>query len=52
MSNEVLNTKGLKIGQVVKIPTTRILGESESSIGSDVVPANEIASASKTKNKK
>jgi len=52
MSNDELNTKGLKIGQVVKIPSTRVLGENESSIGSDVVPANEIASTSKTKNKK
>jgi len=52
MSNDVLNTKGLKIGQVIKIPSTRVLGENESSIGSDVVPANEIASTSKTKNKK
>lgn len=52
MSNDVLNTKGLKVGQVIKIPSTRVLGENESSIGSDVVPANEIASTSKTKNKK
>ena len=52
MSNEVLNTKGLKIGQVIKIPSTRKLAENESSIGSDVVPANEVASSSKTKNKK
>jgi len=52
MSNEILNTKGLKIGQVIKIPSTRKLAENESSIGSDVVPVNEVASSSKTKNKK
>jgi len=52
LSNEVLNTKGLKIGQTIKIPTTRKLSENESSIGSDVVPSNEVATSSKTKNKK
>lgn len=52
MSNEALNKKGLKIGQILKIPSTRILSENESSIGSGVVPSSEIASSSKTKNKK
>lgn len=52
MSNEVLQTKGLKIGQVIKIPSMRTLSENEASIGSDVVPASEVASTSKTKNKK
>lgn len=52
MSNEALQTKGLKIGQVIKIPSTRTLSENEASIGSDVVPASEVASSSKRKNKK
>ena len=52
MSNDALQTKGLKIGQVIKIPSTRTLSENEASIGSDVVPASEVASTSKTKNKK
>lgn len=36
MSNEGL--KGLSVGQVVRIPTTRSLGSEESSIGSTVTP--------------
>lgn len=52
MSNEALQTKGLKVGQLIKIPSTRTLSENEASIGSDVVPVSEVAPTSKTKNKK
>lgn len=34
--------KGLKVGQIVKIPGTKTLGENESSLGSDVTPSAEV----------
>jgi len=52
MSNETLQSKGLKVGQTIKIPSTRTLDANEASIGSDVTPVSEVASSSKTKNKK
>jgi len=43
MSNADLLKKGLKIGQTLKIPSTRILDEDEASIGSDVTPTTEVS---------
>jgi len=48
MSNEGGLKKGLQVGQVVKIPSTKTLGSNESSIGSDVTPTNEVETASKS----
>ncbi len=47
ISNENILKNGLKIGQVLKIPTTRVLAANESSIASDLTPTNE-TSKSKT----
>lgn len=48
MSNEGGLKKGLQVGQVIKIPSTKTLGSNESSIGSDVTPTNEVEKASKS----
>lgn len=47
MSNESVLKNGLKIGQVLKIPTTRVLAANETSVASDLTPTNE-TSKSKT----
>lgn len=43
LSNEGALKKGLQLGQVVKIPSTKALGSNESSIGSTVTPTREVA---------
>lgn len=42
MSNDGLK-KGLKLGQVVKIPSVRMIDSTESSIGSTVTPTREVS---------
>lgn len=43
MSNGDTFKNGLKVGQVIKIPSTKNLGEGESSIGTAVTPSKEVA---------
>ncbi len=42
MSNEEAIKKGLKVGQVVKIPSTKSIDSTASSIGSTVTPTREV----------
>lgn len=43
MSNGDALKKGLKVGQVVKIPTTKTIDSTDSSIGSTVTPTKEVS---------
>lgn len=47
MSNGGLK-KGLLLGQVIKIPSTRMIGSNESSIGSTVTPTREVEKPAET----
>lgn len=48
LSNKNILTNGLQVGQVLKIPSTRVLKAEESSLGSDVTPTAEVTKTTGT----
>ena len=51
LSNEKLLKNGLKIGQVIKIPSIRLLENNESSLGSDLTPSSSSSETNLNQNK-